>query len=84
MPKAMTGTPWAAQSFTISETSSVLCGKTTASGGKFGIQVRVWPCCWRTARLVTSRLPKRAARACVTAATASGEGGSAAAETGLS
>jgi len=75
VPKAMTGTPWAAHIRTICDTSSVVCGNTTASGGMLGIQVSVWPCCWRTARLVTSRLPKAAASARVTAAMASGDGG---------
>ena len=45
---------------TMSCTSSVDCGNTTASGGWFSIQVTVLPCCSRTAREVTTRLPKRA------------------------
>ena len=35
-------------------TSSVVCGNTTASGGWFGTQVSVLPCCSRTACEVTS------------------------------
>ena len=59
-PKGMIGTSWAAQMRTICCTSSVLCGKTTASGGWLGIQVSVLPCCSRTASEVTRRLPKAA------------------------
>ena len=51
-------------------TSSVVCGNTTASGGWLAIQVVVWPCCSRTACEVTSRLPKRAASAAITASAA--------------
>ena len=57
-PNGMTGTRCAAQMRTISCTSAVDCGKTTASGGWFSIQVMVLPCCSRTACEVTSRLPK--------------------------
>src|SRR6185503_1102138 len=59
----MIATPFSAQIRTICCTSSVLCGKTTASGGWFAIQVTVLPCCSRTACDVTTRLPKAAVRA---------------------
>src|SRR3954463_680185 len=57
---------------TISCTSAVVCGKTTASGGSLATQVVVLPCCSRTACEVTSRLPKRAASARRAAARALG------------
>ena len=57
VPNGITGTPWPAQMRTISCTSAVLCGNTTASGGWFAIQVSVLPCCSRTACEVTRRLP---------------------------
>src|SRR5215210_4129528 len=38
------------------------------SGGWFAVQVSVWPCCSRTARLVTARLPSRRCSSAVTAA----------------
>src|SRR4029078_3361435 len=61
----MIATPFSAQIRTICCTSSVLCGKTTASGGWFAIQVTVLPCCSRTACEVTTRLPKAAVRAAI-------------------
>ena len=70
VPNAITGTRCAAHSRTTSCTSSVVCGKTTASGGWFSIQVVVWPCCSRTACEVTSRLPNRAASAAMTVSAA--------------
>ena len=57
VPNATTGTRSAAQSRITSCTSSVECGKNTASGGWFSIQVVVWPCCSRTDGEVVSRLP---------------------------
>jgi hypothetical protein len=57
VPNGITGTPWPAQTRTISCTSAMLCGNTTASGGWFTIQVSVLPCCSRTACEVTRRLP---------------------------
>ena len=38
------------------------------SGGSFAVQVRVCPCCSRTALLVTARLPKRACSSAAIAA----------------
>ena len=70
VPKATTGTRCLAHSRTISCTSSVACGNTTASGGWLAIQVVVWPCCSRTACDVTSRLPYRGASAAITASAA--------------
>ncbi len=67
VPKGMTGTLCFAQMRTTCCTSAVDCGNTTASGGWFGIQVSVWPCCSRTACEVTSRLPKAAARSRIAA-----------------
>ena len=77
VPNGMIGTRCAAQMRTISCTSSVDCGNTTASGGWFSIQVTVLPCCWRTACEVTTRLPKRAvsARTAVSMAFGSRRGG---------
>ena len=72
VPNGITGTRCAAQMRTISCTSSVLCGNTTASGGWFAIQVSVLPCCSRTACEVTRRLPKRARARAMTASTAFG------------
>jgi hypothetical protein len=72
VPNGIIGTPCSAQMPTIFWTSSVVCGNTTASGGWFGIQVSVWPCCSRTACDVTSRLPKAAASLSVTALMAAG------------
>jgi hypothetical protein len=46
-------------------TSSVDCGKITASGGWLGIQVTVLPCCSRTACEVTTRLPNYAVSAAI-------------------
>ena len=54
VPNGMIGTRCAAQIRTISCTSSVDCGNTTASGGWFSIQVTVLPCCSRTACEVTT------------------------------
>src|SRR5215475_11432624 len=70
VPNGTTGTRRAAQMRTISCTSAVACGNTTASGGWFSIHVVVLPCCSRTACEVTSRLPNFAARAATTSATA--------------
>jgi len=56
-----------AQMRTMSCTSSVACGKTTASGGSLAIQLVVLACCSRTAREVTSRLPNFAASAATAA-----------------
>src|ERR1700746_2596461 len=64
----MTGTRRSAQIRTTSCTSPLACGKTTASGGWLAIQVVVLACCSRTACEVTTRLPKRAASALMTAA----------------
>src|SRR5262249_51747811 len=61
-----------AQMRTISCTSSVACGNTTASGGSLAIQVVVLPCCSRTACEETSRLPNLAASAATTALIALG------------
>src|SRR5262245_40338571 len=72
VPKGMTGTRSLAQMRTMSCTSSVACGKTTASGGSLAIQVVVLACCSRTACEVTSRLPNFAVSAATTALTASG------------
>ena len=72
VPNAMIGTRCAAQMRTMSCTSSVDCGNTTASGGWFSIQVTVLPCCWRTACEVTSRLPNFAASARTAASIALG------------
>ena len=69
-PKPITGTRSAAHSRTICCTSSVDCGNTTASGGWLPIQVRVLPCCSRTACDVTRRLPNIAASAVMTPSTA--------------
>src|SRR5262245_26493502 len=57
---------------TISCTSAVSCGNTTASGGSLATHVVVLPCCSRTACEVTRRLPKRAASAPSAAASALG------------
>src|SRR4249919_1580093 len=59
----MMATPFSAQIRTICCTSSVLWGKTTASGGWLVIQVTVLPCCSRTACDVTTRFPKAAVSA---------------------
>jgi len=72
VPKGMTGTRRLAQMRTMSCTSSVACGKTTASGGSFAIQLVVLACCSRTAREVTSRLPNFAASAATPASIALG------------
>src|SRR6516165_6472849 len=72
VPKEMTGTRRLAQMRTMSCTSSVACGKTTASGGSFAIQLVVLACCSRTAREVTSRLPNFAASAATAASIALG------------
>ena len=50
-------------------TSSRLSANSTASGGALASQVKVWPCCSRTACEVTMRLPKCAASALVSSAT---------------
>ena len=68
VPNGITGTRCAAQMRTISCTSSVDCGNTTASGGWFSIQVMVLPCCSRTACEVTSAVAEFARRARATAA----------------
>ncbi len=39
--------------------SSVVCGKTTASGGSFAVHVSVCACCWRTVSFALKRWPKR-------------------------
>src|SRR5262245_39037563 len=83
VPNGITGTRWAAQMRTVSCTSSVLCGNTTASGGWFSIQVVVLPCCSRTACEVTRRLPKRAASPPMAAATALGSRRAGAAACGI-
>jgi hypothetical protein len=54
----MPGTWCAAQSLTISDTSAVVRGYTTMSGGWFFTQVRECPCCSRTAAEVATRSPK--------------------------
>jgi hypothetical protein len=72
VPKGMTGTRRSAQIRTTSCTSSLACGKTTASGGSLAIQVVVLACCSRTACDVTTRLPNLAASAAITALTAAG------------
>src|SRR5262249_485996 len=72
VPKGMTGTRSLAQMRTMSCTSLVVCGKTTASGGSLAIQVVVLACCSRTACEVTTRLPNFAASAATTALTALG------------
>src|SRR5215813_2921848 len=72
VPKGMTGTRSLAQMRTMSCTSPVVCGKTTASGGSLAIQVVVLACCSRTACEVTTRLPNFAASAATTALTALG------------
>src|SRR5262249_16668289 len=63
VPKAITGTRSRAQMRTMSCTSAVLCGNTTASGGWFSIQVVVLACCSRTACEVTRGLPNFCASA---------------------
>ena len=75
VPNGITGIRWRAQMRTAACTSAVSCGNTTASGGWFSIQVSVLPCCSRTAREVTSRLPKWAASSAVTASTVRGSRG---------
>ena len=55
VPKGMTGTRSLAQMRTMSCTSSVACGKTTASGGSLAIQLVVLACWSRTARGVNRR-----------------------------
>src|SRR5215831_19806347 len=72
VPKGMTGTRSLAQMRTMSCTSPVACGKTTASGGSLAIQVVVLACCSRTACEVTTRLPNFAVSAATTALTALG------------
>src|SRR5277367_2836072 len=68
-PKGTIGASCAAQMRTVSMTSSLVSANTTASGGATASQVKVWPCCIRTASDVTSRLPKRAASAAVSSPT---------------
>jgi hypothetical protein len=77
----MIGMPCFEQMRTTCCTSSVLCGNTTASGAWFGIQVTVLPCCSRTAREVTNRLPNAAASSPMAAAKPSGLRGLATVET---
>ena len=61
-PKGITGTPCSPQMRTISTTSSVVSGNTTASGGWLTSQVVVWPCWRRTASESAKRSPNRCLR----------------------
>src|SRR5277367_1220388 len=70
-PNGTIGASCRAQSLARSMTSSLSSAKTTASGGSFLSQVSVWPCAWRIASEAVKRLPKRAARSELSAATAS-------------
>ena len=70
-PKGTIGASCLAQSFTRSITSSLVSANTTASGGWFSSQVSVCPCALRIASEAVKRLPKRAARSALSAATAS-------------
>src|SRR6202021_3983191 len=72
-PNGTIGASCRAQSLVRSMTSSLSSAKTTASGGSFLSQVSVWPCAWRIASEAVKRLPKRAARSELSAATASVE-----------
>src|SRR3984957_14339998 len=71
IPKGTIGASWRAQSLVRSITSSLVSANTTASGGSFLSQVSVWPCALQIASEAVKRLPKRAARSELSAATAS-------------
>src|SRR3569623_945538 len=81
VPNGMIGILCRAQMRTTCCTSSVDCGKMTASGAWLAIQVTVLPCCSRTAREVTTRLPNAAVRSAMAAAKRVGLEGSATAST---
>ena len=67
VPNGIIGTPCRAHSFTMSTTSAVVWGNTTASGGSLRTEVRVLACCSRIEAPWASLSPKRWDKASITA-----------------